>query len=56
MKSIILAQLRVIMKKITKNSIIAQKAKLDLIESIEKMKIEIVEKNENEKKKNEKKK
>ena len=56
MIEIIFAQLRIIMKKVTKDSIIAQKAKLDLIESIEKMKIEIVEKNENEKKKNEEKK
>ena len=56
MIEIIFAQLRIIMKKVTKDSIIAQKAKLDLIESIEKMKIEIVEKNENEEKKNEKKK
>ena len=56
MKSITFVKLRVIMKKTTKNSIIAQKTKLDLIESIEKMKIEIIEKNENEKKKNEKKK
>ena len=56
MRSITFAQLRVIMKKVTKNPIIAQKAQLDLIESIEKMKIEIIEKNENEEKKNEKKK
>ena len=56
MIEITFAQLRVIMKKVTRDSIIAQKAKLDLIESIEQMKIEIVEKNENEKKKNEEKK
>ena len=53
MIEITFAQLRVIMKKVTRDSIIAQKAKLDLIESIEQMKIEIVEKNENEEKKNE---
>ena len=56
MIEITFAQLRVIMKKVTRDSIIAQKAKLDLIESIEQMKIEIVEKNENEEKKNEEKK
>ena len=56
MIEITFVQLRIIMKKITRNSIIAQKAKLDLIELIEKMKIEIVKKNENEKKKDEKKK
>ena len=55
MIEITFTQLRIIMKKITKDSIIAQKTKFDLIELIEKMKIEIVEKNENEKK-NEKKK
>ena len=56
MIEIIFAQLRIIMKKATKDSIIAQKTKFDLIESTEKMKIKIVEKNENEEKKNEKKK
>ena len=55
MIEITLAQLRIIMKKVTRNSITTQKAKLDLIESIEKMKIEIIEKNENEKKNEEKK-
>ena len=56
MIEITFVQLRIIMKKTTRDSIIAQKTKLDLIESIEKMKIEIIEKNENEKKKNEEKK
>ena len=56
MIEITFAQLRIIMKKATKNSITAQKAKFDLIESTEEMKIEIIEKNENEEKKNEEKK
>ena len=56
MIEITFAQLRIIMKKATRDSIIVQKTKLDLIESTEEMKIEIVEKNENEEKKNEEKK